>query len=337
MNDKSKDLDSATFIEHGRETLRIEAEALARLAERLGADFARAVELVLGCAGRVVVTGVGKSGAIGRKIAGTLASTGTPALFLHPSEGVHGDLGMVVQGDLMIALSYSGASDEIMAILPAMKRIGVPIIAMTGGIEPPLARYADVVLDVTVEQEACPLGLAPTASSTAMLALGDALAVAVMRARRFSAEDYARLHPAGSLGRRLLLTAGDLMRTGEFYAGAAEDAPLIDVLFAITAANAGAASIVDGDGRLAGIITDGDIRRCLLKDQQCLSRRAGEVMNRGPRTCRPHQLAAECMAVMQQGHAQQTKRGIADMPVVDDDGHPLGMLNVKDLLQAGIV
>jgi arabinose-5-phosphate isomerase len=337
MSDKGKKQHPEAFIEHGRQTLRIEAQALLRLAERLDASFARAAELVLGCGGRVVVTGVGKSGAIGRKIAGTLSSTGTPALFLHPSEGVHGDLGMVVRGDLMLALSYSGASDEIIAILPAMKRMSVPIIAMTAGLEPPLAGYADVVLDVSVEQEACPLGLAPTASSTAMLALGDALAVAVMRARRFSAEDYARLHPAGSLGRRLLLTAGDLMRTGEFCANAKEDTPLIDVLFAITAANAGAANVLDSDGRLVGIITDGDIRRCLLKDQQCLSRRAAEVMTRGPRTCRPHQLAAECMAIMQQGVAQQTKRGIGDMPVVDDDGRPLGMLNLKDLLQAGIV
>jgi len=337
VSDEVKRSDCETRIEHGRYTLRVEAEALLRLAERLDASFARAVKLTLGCAGRVVVTGVGKSGAIGRKIAGTLASTGTPALFLHPSEGVHGDLGMVVPGDLMLALSYSGASDEIVAILPAMKRISLLIIAMTGCLDSPLARYADVVLDVSVEQEACPLGLAPTASSTAMLALGDALAVAVMRERRFSAEDYARLHPAGSLGRRLLLTAGDLMRTGEFCVNASEDTPLMDVLFAITAANAGAANVLDADGRLAGIITDGDIRRGLLKDRDCLSRRAAEVMTRNPRTCGPGQLAAECMAMMQQGVAQQTKRGIADMPVVDDDGRPLGMLNLKDLLQASIV
>jgi arabinose-5-phosphate isomerase len=337
MTDSEHNPKPESPVESGRETLRIEADALLRLAERLNAHFERAVRLMLACKGRVVVTGVGKSGAIARKIAGTLASTGTPALFLHPSEGVHGDLGMVVMGDLLLALSYSGVSDEILAILPAMKRLSVPVIAMTGRLDSPLARYAEVALDVSVEREACPLGLAPTASSTAMLALGDALAVAVMGLRRFSAEDYALLHPAGSLGRRLLLTAGDVMRTNEFCAGVREDAPLVDVLFAITAANAGAANVLDGEGRLAGIITDGDIRRWLLKDERFLTRRAAEVMTRTPRTCHPDQLAAECLGIMQQGVNQQAKRGIGEMPVVDDDRHPLGMLNLKDLLQAGIV
>ena len=322
----------AEHVAHAREVLEIEAAAVRDLAGRLNDSFGRAAELVLSTAGRVVVTGVGKSGAVGRKIAGTLASTGTPALFLHPSEGVHGDLGMVVAGDVLLVLSYSGASDEILAILPAMKRIGVPVIAITGGIDSDLARYAEVVLDVRVEREACPLGLAPTASTTAMLAMGDALAVAVMRARRFSAEDYARLHPAGSLGRRLLLTAADLMRTGDACPCVPQEAPLREVLFAITSAHAGAAGIVDEAGRLCGIITDGDIRRHLLDDVGCLEQPASAVMTRSPRTCAPGQLATECIRMM-----QQTARGIGEMPVVDAEGRVVGMLNLKDLLSAGIV
>lgn len=324
--------DRTECLARTREVLLVEAEAVRALADRLGDDFLRAVELVLTSQGRVVVTGVGKSGAVGRKIAGTLASTGTPSLFLHPAEGVHGDLGMVVRGDVLLALSYSGATDELLAIIPAMKRIAVPIIAMTAGAESQLARYADCVLDVQVEREACPLNLAPTASTTAMLALGDALAVAAMCARRFTSEDYARLHPAGSLGRRLLLTAGDLMRTGDACASVTETTRVRDVLFAITAAHAGAAIVVDAAGRLAGIITDGDIRRGLLADADCLERTASDVMTRTPRQCAPDDLAAACLESM-----RSTARGIAEMPVVDPEGHPLGMLNLKDLLQAGIL
>ncbi len=281
--------------------------------------------------GRIVVTGVGKSGAVGRKIAATLASTGTPALFLHPSEGVHGDLGMVVRGDVLIVLSYSGATDEILAILPAMKRISVPIVAMTGGADSDLSRYAETVLDVRVTREACPLNLAPTASTTAMLAMGDALAVAVMRARKFSAEDYARLHPAGSLGRRLLLTAGDLMRTGDACAMVSGSMRVREVLFAITTAYAGAATIVDEQGRLVGFIADGDIRRELLEDVECLDRPVAEIMKTTPRVCTPQLLATECLEIM-----QNTARGIGEMPVVDEAGRVLGMLSLKDILKAGI-
>jgi arabinose-5-phosphate isomerase len=319
-------------VARAREVLLIEAQAVQALAERLDDSFCQAVSLVLNAAGRTVVTGVGKSGAVGRKIAGTLASTGTPSLFLHPAEGVHGDLGMVVRGDVLVVLSYSGTTDEILAILPAMKRIAVPVIAMTGGLGSDLARFADCVLDVRVAREACPLNLAPTASTTAMLALGDALAVAVMCARRFTAEDYARLHPSGSLGRRLLLTAGDLMRTGDACACVPETATIREVLFAITEAHAGAANILDGLGRLAGLITDGDIRRHLVQDQASLDQPAGAIMNRTPRTCGPQELAAACLETM-----QQTARGIGEMPVLDGDGRPLGMLNLKDLLRAGIV
>jgi len=319
-------------LAHAREVLEIEAEAVRCLAERLDEDFRRAVALILAAAGRTVVTGVGKSGAVGRKIAATLASTGTPALFLHPAEGVHGDLGMVVRGDVLIVLSYSGATDEILAILPAMKRISVPIVAMTAGKDSDLARYAEAVLDVRVAREACPLNLAPTASTTAMLALGDALAVAVMRARRFSAEDYARLHPAGSLGRRLLLTAGDLMRTGDACATVTGTARVREVLFAITSAHAGAAIILNDAGRMIGFIADGDIRRALLEGAECLERPVAEIMKTSPRVCSPGQLATECLEIM-----QQTARGIGEMPVVDEAGRPLGMLNLKDILRAGIL
>ena len=333
MSDANRECHPAPdCLAHAREVLEIEAEAVRALADRLDESFGRAISLILNVEGRIVVTGVGKSGAVGRKIAATFASTGTPSLFLHPAEGVHGDLGMVVRGDVLLVLSYSGATDEILAILPAMKRISVPIIAMTAGADSDVARYAEAVLDVRVAREACPLNLAPTASTTAMLAMGDALAVAVMRCRRFSAEDYARLHPAGSLGRRLLLTAGDLMRTGDACASVPGAANVREVLFAITAAHAGAANILAEDGRLAGLIADGDIRRHLLEDVGCLDRPACEIMTTTPRTCSPDQLATECLEMM-----QRTARGIGEMPVVDAEGRPLGMLNLKDILRAGIV
>jgi arabinose-5-phosphate isomerase len=324
--------DLADCLARAREVLEIEAEAVGALSARLGPEFLSAVRLVLASTGRVVVTGVGKSGVVARKIAATLASTGTPALFLHPAEGVHGDLGMVVRGDVLVALSYSGATDELLAILPAMKRISVPIIAMTGRPDSSLAQYADSVLDVSVRREACPLNLAPTASTTAMLALGDALAVAAMCARKFTSEDYARLHPAGSLGRRLLLTAGDLMRTGEACPQVLETAQVREVIFAITAAHAGAAIVTDATEKLTGIITDGDIRRRLLKDEFCLDRTAADLMIRTPRCCGPEEMATACLDIM-----QHTARGIGEMPVIDDSGRPLGMLNLKDLLRAGIV
>jgi arabinose-5-phosphate isomerase len=324
--------DRREWLAKAKEVLALEAEAVAMLAQRVGEELVQAISLILSASGRVVVTGVGKSGAVGRKLAATFASTGTPALFLHPSEGVHGDLGMVVRGDVLLALSYSGATDELLAILPAMKRINVPLIAMTGRPSSQLARHAECVLNVAVAREACPFNLAPTASTTAMLALGDALAVATMCARRFTADDYARLHPSGSLGRRLLLTAGDVMRTGEACAHVPETARVREVLFAITAAHAGAAIVTTPEGFLAGLITDGDIRRRLLQDSDCLTRAAAEVMTTSPRTCRQEELAIACLETM-----QQTARGIGEMPVVDQEGRPLGMLNLKDLLRAGLV
>lgn len=327
---KKQKPDFSDAIRQAREVLEIEVQAISALMDRLDENFGRAVALILECQGRVVVTGIGKSGSIGRKISATLASTGTPSLFLHPAEGVHGDLGMVAADDVLVALSYSGDTEEIITIIPAIKRIEVPIIALTGNLDSPLAKSSEVVLDVSVEKEACPLGLAPTASTTTMLALGDALAVAVMRARRFSREDFALLHPAGSLGRRLLLTAQDLMRTDESLATVTEETILKDVLFAITKANAGAANVVSSEGILLGIITDGDIRRSLLKDEANLHRPVGGLMIRDPKTIKPDQLATEALRVME-------LHKIAEMPVIDEQGRPLGVLNLKDLLKAGIV
>jgi len=312
-------------------TLKAEGEAVLALCDRIDESFGKAVELVLGCKGRLVVTGMGKSGAIGRKLAGTFSSTGTPSLFLHPAEGIHGDLGMVTGSDVVLAISNSGESEEIASILPAIGRIGAKLIAMVGRLECTLASYADVVLDTSVECEACPLGLAPTTSTTVQLALGDALALAVMEARRFTHEDYALFHPGGALGRRLLLKVSDVMRTGSEMAVVKADVVLRDVLFAITRAGAGAACVVDDDGKLLGIITDGDVRRALLNDEKALGKLASEVMIPGPRTIAPDRLATEGLRKME-GPPKQ----IGEMPVLAD-GKPVGMLMLKDLVAAGIV
>ncbi|MCE5198397.1 MAG: KpsF/GutQ family sugar-phosphate isomerase [Armatimonadota bacterium] len=323
--DRQKAIDRAEF------TLRSEGEAILKLCDRLDSSFAEAVEMIVGCKGRLVVTGMGKSGAIGRKLAGTFSSTGTASLFLHPAEGIHGDLGMVTSEDVVLALSNSGETDEIVNILPAIARIGANMIAMVGRPESTLGTYAAVVLDTSVECEACPLGLAPTTSTAVQLALGDALALAVMEARHFTREDYALFHPGGALGRRLLLHVGDVMRTGSAVAIAPLAAPLRDVLFAITKAGAGAALVVDDDGKLAGIITDGDVRRKLLEDDGALMKVASEVMTVGPRSISPDKLATEGLHLM-----EAPPRQIGEMPVLVD-GKPVGMLMLKDLVAAGIV
>ncbi len=314
-----------------REILHQEADALVVMADRLGEELERAVELLLECQGRVVTTGMGKSGAVARKISGTLASTGTPSLFLHPAEGVHGDLGMVTIGDVVIALSNSGDTEELNAILPALARINVPIIAFTGRHDSPLARAASVVLDTGVEREVCPFNLAPTTSTTAQIAMGDALAIATMSCRRFTSRDYARLHPRGALGRRLLLTVGDVMRTGESVASVSPDTLLKEVLFAITSAHAGAAIVTAPDGKLLGLITDGDLRRALLVDEGALRKPCAMHMTAQPRVVTPDRLAAETLQTMQ-GPPQ-----IGEMPVLDAGGCVIGMLTLKDLLEAGIV
>lgn len=310
--------------------LELEARCVDALKAHLDENFIRAVQLILDCQGRVVVTGMGKSGHIGRKLAATLASTGTPALFLHPAEGVHGDLGAVVQSDVLVALSYGGDTEELSAILPAIKRLGVPIIALCGRLDSELGRHAEAVLDISVEREACPLNLAPTASTTAMLAMGDALAVVVMQARRFTKADYKRLHPAGRLGRMMLLSVGEIMRTGDAMATVHPDTPMQDVLFAITAAHAGSAFVVDSDGKLIGIITDGDIRRHMLADSNGLRSPAQAAMKTKPKTTIATKLATEEMLVMERNQ-------ISEMPVLDDCGQPIGLLHLKDLLRAGIV
>lgn len=308
--------------------MEIEAEAVRGVASRLNQDFDRAVDLLLNCRGKAVITGVGKSGAIARKLAGILSSTGTPSLFLHPAEGVHGDLGVVTPDDVVIVLSYSGESDEIVNVMPVVKRIGAHSIGITRARESSLTGHCDVVLDVTVEREACPLGLAPTSSTTAMLALGDALALAVMQERRFTQEDFARYHPAGALGRRLVMKVSDLMRTGNELAVCPSGATLRDVLFAISKASAGAACIVDEEGMLIGLITDGDVRRHLLAEES-LAAPASEVMTKSPTTVAPDDLAVEGLRIMEE-------RKIGDLPVVRE-GHPVGMLMLKDVTKAGLV
>lgn len=331
MNDLTS-IDKTSVIARAREVLEIESAAVAGLVSRLGDDFVRAVELITGCKGRLVITGMGKSGAIGRKLAGTFASTGTPSLFLHPAEGVHGDLGVLTGDDVLLALSYSGESDELVSILPAVARIGAKVVAIVGNTDSTLARYSQAVLDVAVEREACVYNLAPTTSTTAQLALGDALALSVMMVRQFTRDDFARIHPAGALGRRLLLRVSDVMRVGDAMAVVPEDMLLRDVLFSITKAHAGAACVTDGCGKLVGFVTDGDIRRSLLKDEAALRQKVSAVMSRTPTTIHPDKLAAEGLKLMDSREKQ-----IGEIPVLDESGKPVGILMLKDLLQAGIL
>lgn len=325
-------VDRESILARAKEVLEIEAAAVSKLTDRLGDDFVCAVELVLECKGRLVITGMGKSGAIGRKLAGTFSSTGTPAVFLHPAEGMHGDLGVVTSTDVVLAISHSGESDELVSILPAIARVGAPIIALVGNNGSTLAKYASSVLDITVEKEACPFNLAPTASTTAQLAMGDAFALAVMLARAFTKEDFAKIHPAGALGRRLLLRVSDVMRSGDAMAVVTEDATLHDVLFNITRAGAGSACVVDTTGKLCGFITDGDIRRTLLKDEAALKSFAKNCMSTSPTTISPEKLAAEGLRLM-----EGPPRQIGEIAVVDSAGNPVGVLMLKDLLQAGII
>lgn len=322
--------DSRRLQELGREVLEIEAAAVERLIERIGEDFARACELMLACRGRVVVTGMGKSGHIGNKIAATLASTGTPAFFVHPGEASHGDLGMITGGDVVFALSNSGETAEVVTLLPLIKRLGVPLVAMTGKPGSSLARTADVHLDVSVAKEACPLNLAPTASTTAALAMGDALAVALLEVRGFTHEDFARSHPGGSLGRRLLLQVSDLMHTGPALPRVNPDVPLREALLEMTRKGLGMTAVVDETGRLLGIYTDGDLRRTLDRQVDVHGTPVREVMTGTPRTGHADMLAGEALAMME-------KHKINALLVVDGDGRLVGALNMHDLLRAGIV
>jgi arabinose-5-phosphate isomerase len=315
---------------HGRAVIELEAQAVAALRERINHDFEQACGIVLACAGRVVVTGMGKSGHIGGKLAATLASTGTPAFFVHPGEAQHGDLGMIQPQDVVIAISNSGETGEILTILPIIKRLGARLIAMTGNPKSSLARQADVHLDVGVEKEACPLNLAPTSSTTAALAMGDALAVALLKARDFTPEDFARSHPGGKLGRRLLLYVRDLMHSGERIPQVAESAGLREALLEMSSKGLGMTAIVDGSGRLTGIFTDGDLRRALNKGIDVYQARITDIMTRNPKTIGADTLAAEAVAFMQ-------SKNINGLYVVDSDLKVLGALNMHDLLRAGVV
>ncbi|TQK04920.1 arabinose-5-phosphate isomerase [Herbaspirillum sp. SJZ107] len=319
-------------LDLARDALQIEGEAIRKLTERLGQDDSvpRAVALMEACKGRVVVSGIGKSGHIGRKIAATLASTGTPALFLHPAEAAHGDLGMVTPQDVLIAISYSGESSELAVVIPAVKRMGVPVIAMTGKPESRLATIADVHLDVSVEKEACPLNLAPTASTTVTLALGDALAVALLELRGFKSEDFALSHPGGALGRRLLTRVADVMRSGDAVPKVAPDALLLDALLEISNKGMGMTAVVDADGRPVGVFTDGDLRRLIAKVQDFSKVVIRDVMHADPRRIHPEQLAVDAVAVMEEFRINQ-------MLVVDADDKLVGALHIHDLTRAKVI
>ena len=310
--------------------LRIEGDAVAALVERLDGRFARAVHLLHACRGRVVLTGMGKSGYIAQKIAATFSSTGTPALFLHPAEGVHGDLGMIVRGDVVVAISNSGETQELVSILPHIRRFGVPLVSLVGNLQSTLARESDVALDVSVKEEACPLNPAPTASTTAALAMGDALAVALLEQRGFQEEDFALLHPAGSLGRRLLLRVRDLMHTGDALPLVREEATMREAILEISGKRLGMTAVVDAAGLLCGIVTDGDLRRALQKFPDLLARRVADCMTRHPKTIPRDELAARAVQVMEQ-------YSITSLIVVGEAGRPEGVLHLHDLLKAGVV
>jgi arabinose-5-phosphate isomerase len=316
------------------QALDIEARALLDLKARLqgepGAAFTRAVHTMLACRGRVVVMGMGKSGHVGRKITATLASTGTPAMFVHPAEAHHGDLGMVQPGDVVIAISNSGESEELTALLPVIKRIGVPLVAMTGKPASSLARHADIVLDSAVSVEACPLNLAPTASTTAQMALGDALAVVLLEARGFKAEDFARSHPGGSLGRRLLTHLRDVMRSGEAVPRVAPEAPFGELMREMSAKGLGAAAVVEPTGRLLGVFTDGDLRRKIEAGVDLRGLTAAELMTPAPRTIRDDVLAAEAVSLME-AHRINT------LLVVDTAGALVGAVSTNDLMRAKVI
>ena len=309
--------------------LRLEADAILGVIPKLDERFDKAVALLHACAGRVIVSGMGKSGLVGRKIAATLASTGTPAFFLHPAEGVHGDIGMVARGDVVLALSNSGETDEMLAILPPLKRLGVPIVLLTGHPKSTLARQSEVVLDVSVSEEACPINLAPTSSTTAALAMGDALAMVLLDLRGLRAEDYAALHPRGTLGWRALFRVGDLMHTGDAMPAVSETAALAEAVQEMTRKGLGMTTVVDADGRLAGVITDGDLRRLHLRGGPFETLRAGDVATRSPRTIGADDLAAKALELME--------GKITSLVVVDEAQRPRGVVHLHDILRAKII
>jgi arabinose-5-phosphate isomerase len=318
-------------VERAKRVLKIEADAIRCLRDKIDENFEKAMDLMYHCRGKVVVMGVGKSGIIAKKIASTLVSTGTPAFFLHPVEGMHGDLGMLAKEDVVMILSNSGETDEISRILPLLHRYGNSLIALTGNINSNLAKAADVVLDMSVREEACPFGLVPTASTTASMALGDALAIALLERREFKEEDFATLHPGGFLGKRWL-TVGELMHTGDAFPMVREDTSMRDAIFEITSKRLGVTGVVDVDGNLVGVITDGDLRRALERYGDLLNRRASEVMTRNPKWIEKDSLAARAVQKMEE-------HSITSLFVFTggEDRTPVGIIHLHDLLKSGIV
>lgn len=316
-------------IKKAKEVIAIEAQAIRDLSRHIDGDFLKAVDLIAKCPGRVIVTGMGKTGIIGRKIAATLSSTGTPSIFMHSAEAVHGDLGQVTRQDVLIVISHSGETEETTQLLPLVKKIGARTIAITGNPKSSLARYSDVVLNNGVKKEGCPLGLAPMASTTATLVLGDALAACLIVRKRFRKEDFAFYHPAGALGRRLLLKVEDIMRKDRAYPRVTPRMTVKDVLLAITRVRCGSACVINASGKLVGIFTDGDLRRHLKEDRDLLTRRVQDVMTKNPATIRSDKLAVEAFRLLQD-------RKIDELPVVDARGRCLGLLDIQDLLRAGL-
>ena len=321
------------IIEQAQKVLAVEAQAIERLIPRIDEHFIKAIELLLDCKGRVIVTGMGKSGLVGKKIAATLASTGTPSFFLHPAEGIHGDLGMVTADDVVISLSNSGETTEVVSILPIIKRIGASIIAMCGNSQSTMALNADVFIDVSVDEEACPLGLAPTASTTATLAMGDAIAVVLLSKRKFTPEDFALFHPGGSLGRKLLLTVENVMHSGEDNPIVSAETNVKEALFVMTSKGLGATAVVDQSGCLLGILTDGDIRRGLETGHQFLEESVVNIMTKTPKTINADKSAAAALSIME----KNKPRPITVLPVVDKNNFVIGIVHLTDLLRQGVV
>ncbi len=323
--------DPAWHVELAREVISLEAHELLRMQEGLGDEIFEAVEVLYNCRGRVVVTGMGKSGIIARKISATLASTGTPSLFLHPAEGIHGDLGMVMRDDVVVALSNSGETPEVINLLPSIKRLGIPLIALTGNPSSTLAQRSDVVLNTGVSKEACPLGIVPTASTTSALAMGDALAVVLLERRGFKKEDFALFHPGGALGKRLLLTVEDLMHKGDGIPKVNLSTPLKEAIIEISSKRLGITTVLDDEDVVKGVITDGDLRRIIEREgERMFSLTAGEVMTRNPKLVTPDALAAKALNIME-------KHKITALVVVDQAKRPVGLLHMHDILNAGVV
>jgi arabinose-5-phosphate isomerase len=318
------------ILDDGREVIKKEAEAIAGLALKLDDNFTKAVELILQCEGRVITTGMGKSGLVGKKVAATFSSTGISSFFLHPAEGIHGDLGLVRSEDILIVISKSGATEELYQILPTIKRLGVKIILLTGQLDSPLSAKCDIVLDCSVESEACPNNLVPTSSSTAALVMGDALAIALLNERDFSAEDYAYLHPGGLLGRRLLMHVEDLMHVNSEIPIVRRETIIRDTMLEISGKRLGTALVVDDNKILVGIFTDGDLRRLAQKDDNFFSRKTGEVMIKNPKTIFPDAILDEALATME-------KYSITALPVVDENNRPVGIIHLHDILKSKLV